>query len=152
MPQNYLPKTINYARNVITGDLLIDGSLVVEGNIVAIHNISMHGNIIFQPDQYMTGNVFTPYLSKTTISPDTDYSVGVQDRIVLISTTIAGIRTITLGDFQEFIFQVTIIMTAKTTGNYNVVTTLQGDFLFDTSGLAKTFIHIGNGIWSLDNS
>jgi hypothetical protein len=152
MARQYPPKNINYNPNLITGDLLVDGSLVVEGNIVAVHNLSMHGNIIFQPDQYMVGNVFTPYASKTTITPNTDYSVGIQDRIILISTTEAGVNTITLGDFQEFIFEITIIMTAHDTGDYNVVTTLIGDILFNATGLSNTFIHIGNGIWSLSKT
>jgi hypothetical protein len=109
----------------------------------------MHGNIIFQPDTYMTGNVFTPYASKVVVTPDSDYSTGIQDRVIMISTTIAGARTILLNDFDEFIFQLTIIMTAQSVGTYSAISTLQGDISFAAANRAETFIHLGNGEWSL---
>lgn len=149
MARQYPPKNINYNPNLITGDLLIDGSLVVEGNIVAVHNLSMHGNIIFQPDQYMTGNVFTPYASKINVNANEDYSVGIQDRILILSSTNASEKTILLNDFDEFICELTIVMLTWTNGLYKIVTTIQGDISYSSAGTANTFIHLGNGSWSL---
>ena len=79
------------------------------------------------------------------VDANEDYSVGIQDRILILSSTNASEKTILLNDFDEFICELTIIMLVRTNGSYKISTTIQGDISYSSAGTANTFIHLGNG-------
>ena len=151
----FTPKNINNNPNFVKGDLQVSGDLIVDenfltqGNATFSNNLSVSGTLLNVPSGFIRGRSEIPPLSITTVPADTDYDVTVNDRVLLISTTIAGDRTITLPDLGSSVFQLTIYATAMNTGKYNLDTTAQGTITIEFATVVKTVLHLGNGLWTL---
>ena len=71
----------------------------------------------------------------------------------MISTTIVGVNTITLGtpNNQNNVFQLVILMTAANVGSYSVSSTIVGSGIttFVTANQTRTYFYFGNGTWAV---
>lgn len=153
----FTPKNINNNPNSVRGDLQVSGDLIVientliEGNTRINANLTVYGEVIRIDDGVLDGRTQIPLDSIITVPINTNYEVLTTDRIIKVSTTIAGTRTITLGDLDDSIIQITILLTAMNTGIYEINTTLQGTITLDVVNKVCTVLHIGNGVWTLLN-
>ena len=153
----FTPKNINNNPNSVRGDLQVSGDLIVaentliEGNTRINANLTVYGEVIRIDDGVLDGRTQIPLVSIITVPINTNYEVLVTDRIIKVSTTIAGTRTITLGDLADSIIQITILLTAMNTGVYEINTTLQGTITLSSANEICTVLHIGDGVWTLLN-
>jgi len=130
--------------------------------LVSSDNISGSGTFTFSAANEavsVTSNGTTWYLGNTpaaiadgSITPakterervltaDTDGTVVAADKVIYISTTGAGSRTLTFGDTGVAGHRVTVVMTAQATGTYATVGIDSGEVTFSAANQQSEFVY-----------
>lgn len=141
----------------LEGDIVIGGDLEVGGDVEIAGTLDVTGTTNFDGTVAVAGvfgalsGTFTSTVTATrfresapltTATASQNYTVLATDRLVRISTTGAGNRTITFPS-MTIISTVTIVMTAFNTANYTAVVP-QGTVTWAAVGDVATFISAGD--------
>lgn len=137
----------------LNGNSLVDGNSQINGDLLVNQNVQVEGVVSITDnlttDAELIGRLVIPVSAKTIVPVNENYAVLSTDRLILVSTSMAGDRIITLGNHGDTYFQLTILMTAVNIGSYTINTTIQGDFNVNGEGAVATVLHTGNGVWTV---